>query len=119
MLHFNAINYTKRLQEAGMPQKQADILAEEFSCVIDNNLVTKDDLKNVEQRLDNKIDNVETVLSSKISSIDLKLSEKINSIDTKLSAKIGSVDTKLNWLMSLIAFIGFLIAAANFIHGGI
>lgn len=101
MSKFNPISHAKRLIQAGVPSKHAHAFAEEFAAVIENNLATKDDLRNVEQRLDSKINQVEAVLLSKIAIVD---------------TKIAVVDTKLNWLMTLIGLLGGLLTIVNFLH---
>jgi len=101
MSKFNPITYAKQLKNAGMPKEQADILAEEFLNAITDNLATKEDLNNVEHKLDH---------------VEQKLDTKIDTIYTILLAKINTVDLKLNWMMSLIGFIGFLLTLLNFFH---
>lgn len=52
---FNAITYSKKLQAAGLHKDIADVQAEEMSVIINNDLVTKQDLLNLEVRLKNEI----------------------------------------------------------------
>lgn len=46
------LHYAKELKEAGVPDKQAEIHAERFATIIENNLATKDDLKILEVKID-------------------------------------------------------------------
>lgn len=101
MRKFNPLRYTKRLKEAGMPEKQAEIMAEEFLEIMENDLATKDDFKNVKEELKN---------------VEKRLDNKIDTVQAVLSTKIGIVDTKLNWLMTLLGVIGLLLAVINFLH---
>jgi hypothetical protein len=48
---FDTLRFAKRLTEAGMPERQAEVLAEEQAQLIDQNLATKRDLKELELRL--------------------------------------------------------------------
>jgi hypothetical protein len=56
---FDTLAYSKRLQEAGFTQLQAETQAEVFAEIIDDKLVTKGDLKKelkaLEYRLTNKL----------------------------------------------------------------
>lgn len=54
-LTFDTHKFIKRLTEAGMPLGQAEILADEQTKLIDERLVTKDDLKMMELRLTMKL----------------------------------------------------------------
>ena len=44
-MRFNAISYSKRLKEAGLQNKIAEIHAEEMSNIITNEVATKQDLE--------------------------------------------------------------------------
>ena len=48
---FDSLMFAKRLKEAGFTSKQAETLAEEQQEIIDNNLATKQDIKNLEYEL--------------------------------------------------------------------
>jgi len=99
------VSYMKELKGAGVPDQQASIHAEKLAEFMENNLATKEDLKNTEQRLDAKIGGVEH-----------RLDGKIENVRTELSARIGSVESKLDWLIRLIGVVAFMFAAINFFH---
>ena len=48
---FDTLKFSKRLIEAGFTEKQAETLAEEQAALIDEQLATKRDLKEMETRL--------------------------------------------------------------------
>ncbi len=48
---FDTLAFTKKMTTAGMPQEQAEALAESQAELIENNLATKRDLKELEARL--------------------------------------------------------------------
>ena len=48
---FDTHAYVKRLVAAGMPEPQAEVIADEQRSLIDNKLATKRDLKELELRL--------------------------------------------------------------------
>jgi hypothetical protein len=49
---FNTHAFVKRLTAAGMPEAQAEALADELAPLIDERLATKDDLANLATRAD-------------------------------------------------------------------
>jgi hypothetical protein len=48
---FDTLTYAKKLQEAGFTPRQAEAQAEALRAVVDENLATKHDLKELEGRL--------------------------------------------------------------------
>ena len=50
-LVFNTHAFVKELTQAGMPEKQAEVLARSQAMLIDEKLATKQDLKELELRL--------------------------------------------------------------------
>ena len=51
MISFDTLAYSKRLQAVGVTSEQAEVQAETLKEIIDNNLVTKNDLKELEANL--------------------------------------------------------------------
>jgi hypothetical protein len=52
---FDTDAFVKRLTGAGMPERQAEILAEEQAPLIGDQLATKADLRELEQRLKDQL----------------------------------------------------------------
>ena len=50
-LVFDTLAFVKELTQAGMPEKQAEVLARSQAMLIDEKLATKQDLKELELRL--------------------------------------------------------------------
>lgn len=48
---FDTLTYAKRLKQAGFTEQQAEAQAEALRAVVDENLATKQDLKDLETRL--------------------------------------------------------------------
>ncbi|HEY8280417.1 MAG TPA: DUF1640 domain-containing protein [Bdellovibrionota bacterium] len=59
---FNALNYTKKLESAGIPREHAEAHAQMMAEVIEDNLATKQDLKELEYRLIIKLGTIMGVL---------------------------------------------------------
>ena len=52
---FDTLAYSKKLTEAGFTQRQAEVQAETLAEIIDQNIATKRDLKELEFRLTIKL----------------------------------------------------------------
>ncbi|MEW6489703.1 MAG: DUF1640 domain-containing protein [Thermodesulfobacteriota bacterium] len=55
---FNTLQYAKRLKEVGFTEAQAEVQAEALAGLIEGELATKRDLKELETRLELKIETV-------------------------------------------------------------
>lgn len=66
---FDTLMFSKKLREAGVPKKQADIQAEAIKEIIANHLATKTDLENIREKLETKIKELEYKLIIKIGSM--------------------------------------------------
>jgi hypothetical protein len=63
---FDTLMYAKKLREAGVPEKQAEIQAEALKEIIENNLATKDDLSGMSEKLQIQIKELEYKLTIKM-----------------------------------------------------
>ena len=71
---FNTHSFVKRLTEVGMPEEQAEVLAESYATLIDEKLATKRDLR--ELALATKRDLKELALATKRDLKELALATK-------------------------------------------
>jgi len=113
---FNTHAFVKRLTAAGMPEAQAEALAEELTPLIEERLATKDDLVNLatkadltELRLATKAD----ILGTKADIADLKLSTRADIADAKADL--------VKWMFGAIGFqtilvLGAVVALARSVH---
>ena len=98
---FDTLKYSKRLKDAGVPEKQAEVEAEALAEVLEirlRDLATKDDI----QTLRDEIKALDERLSGKINALDEKLSGKISALDEKLSGKINTLEERLGDKMTLL-----------------
>ena len=69
---FDTLKYSKRLKDAGVPDKQAEAEAEALAEVLEVNLkdlATKEDLKVLEERLGDKITMLEQRMTIKLGAL--------------------------------------------------
>ena len=66
---FDTHAFVKELAEAGMPEKQAEVLARSQATLIDEKLATKQDLKELEARLRHDMKELELRLTIRLGSM--------------------------------------------------
>ncbi len=70
---FDTLSYAKRLQNSGFTQEQAEIQAETFFNIIQDQLVSKRDLYDVEKNLKFDMENIRKDLRFEISNLSKEL----------------------------------------------
>ena len=63
---FDTLGYFEKLKAAGVPEEQAKVQAGALRELIDDKLATKQDLQELETRLDNKIEKLEYRLTIRL-----------------------------------------------------
>jgi hypothetical protein len=77
---FDSLSFKQELTRVGFPDGQAEALAALTRDHVLANAATKEDLLNVEKRLDEKIDRVEERLKSEIKQLDQRMTIKLGSM---------------------------------------
>lgn len=109
---FDTLKFANRLKQAGVPPQQAEAEAAAFAEVLEisfKELVTKEDLrltkeelrrdlKDLEMRMEAKIDQLEAKFNIKIDKLEVKFDTRID----KLEAKVDRLDTRLTGELTLI-----------------
>ncbi len=57
---FDTLAYVKKLKSAGVPEKQAEVQAETFAEILEERIVTKQDLKELELALKHDLANIKS-----------------------------------------------------------
>lgn len=91
---FNAIKYSKELEEAGFTRAQAEVTIGVFYQFMNYNFATKDDYKSAQQSLHMDIADLDNKVSEQIEQLDIKFTEQIRQLDTKFTDQIQQLDTK-------------------------
>ena len=89
---FNTHSFVKRLTEVGMPEEQAEVLADSYATLIDEKLATKRDLK--ELALATKRDLKELALATKrdLKELELRLRHDLTlRLGSMMVAAVGIV----------------------------
>ena len=101
---FDTHGFVKRLTSAGMPEPQAEILAEEQSRLIQERLATKQDLEQLRIASKRDIEELKAILEQKHKALEATLEQKLKaplwkhrklSLEQKLKALEASLAQKL------------------------
>ena len=84
---YDSLGYAQELKEAGVPEALANIQAKALFRVIDQQLVTKQDIKELEVKLGYEIKELEVKFGYKIKELEVKMKE----LEVKLSHDIQNV----------------------------
>ena len=88
---FDTLHYAKKLREAGFTEQQAEAQAEALRAVVDENLATKRDLKELEVALRNDLKGAEVALRGDFKELDVALRSNIKELEVALRHEIELV----------------------------
>ena len=100
---FDTLKAAKQFGKAGFSREQAESLAGAIGESINDRLATKDDLKELEERLTAKIDTSVTALNAKIGSVDQKIDLVKETLETKIDKQAAELRTEIADLRTGIA----------------
>ena len=116
---FDTLSYAKKLQSAGFSQVQAEVQAETFLSIVQEQLVSKRDIKELEKQMhaDHEktqldIENVRKELKIDIENIRKDLSLEIKNLEIKTQTQIELLRRDLK-----IWFGGMLVVAVGVLSG--
>ena len=108
VIAFDTYAYVKKLRDANLPEAQASAHAEALKGLIETNLASKDDIKEVSyeikevsqkvEQLDKKINTVAEQLDKKIDTVAEQLNQKIDTDIKEVSYEIKEVSQKVEQL---------------------
>ena len=105
---------SKRMIDAGFTQRQAEAQAEIWAEIVESDLATKRDLKDVEVGLKRDIKELETSLRRDIKELEVGLKHDIKALELKMDTWRESM-TRQMWQMSMgtavavTTLVGFMI----------
>ena len=74
---FDTLQYAKKLEKVGFTPEQAEVHAEAIKELVDNKLATKDDLRQLEERLFHYINQETSKLAHRIGEMGYKLTIRL------------------------------------------
>ncbi len=91
---FNTLMYTKKLEQAGMAREQAEAQMQILAEILEVDVATKSDIKNLEHQianLDLRMSSLETKLGSKIDTYRSEFKNELILLEHRLITKLGTV----------------------------
>jgi len=89
---FDTHAYVKRLTAAGMPEAQAEVQAEAFAELINDQLATKRDLAELEMRLGGQSKELEMRLTHQMKQLELSITVKLGAMLVAAVAALAALD---------------------------
>ena len=92
---FDTHGFVKRLTSAGMPEPQAEILAEEQSRLIQERLATKQDLERLRIASKRDVEELKAILEQKLKALEASLAQKLEAQNIALKHDMEKLQTTL------------------------
>ena len=95
---FNALAYSKELEQAGFSRDQAEATINVFFKFMDYNFATKSDLSDSKNEIKSEMVELRTELKSEIAELRTELKTEIAELRTELKSEIAEIQYKLGSL---------------------
>ena len=102
MRSFDTLTYSKKLQEAGFTARQAEAQAEALREVVEDNLATKRDLKDLEVALRTDLKDSEVALRTDLKEVEARLGREIKDLEVSLRHDMKEMEITLRRDMELM-----------------
>ena len=93
-LAFDSYAYVKKLRDAGMPEKQAEVQAEAITGLIEARVATKQDLAEIQRdivEVKREIAEMNRDLKRDIKELDVKLETSLKELESRLIIRLGGL----------------------------
>ncbi len=123
MFAFDTLLYVERLKSAGISGEQAKIHAEELRAILDENIVSKRDLNDLDAKIDARLAEVKRDIKELDVSVkrDIEMVRKdVEMVRKEFKADLETTKTDLiKWMVALLlAQLGLLMTFGRFIFHG-
>lgn len=108
VIALDTLKYSKKLIEAGIPQKQAEAQAYALAEVIDDQLVTKKDFKDLEYATKRDLKELENATKRDLKELEANVDIKLHKLENRLMTKVGALIATSTGLT--ITVVGILIS---------
>ncbi|MCH8843531.1 MAG: hypothetical protein IID61_11225 [SAR324 cluster bacterium] len=95
---FDTLTYAKKLQEAGVPPQQAETHAWALKETVEDTLATKQDLRELNTRIDGRFTDLETRMDGRFKEVD----NRFNELETRMDGRFKEVDNRFTALETRI-----------------
>jgi len=92
---FDTLSYARRLKQAGVPEAQAEAMADATHELLIQDFATKGDIAALKSDI--------AVLRSEITALDQRLNGRIDALDQRLTSAIDALDQRLTSAMDTLS----------------
>ena len=92
LMKFDTLSWAKKLEEAGVPPKQAEVQVELIFRAIDDNICTKQDLKELESNSKQNLRELEGNVKISLKELELKIEEVRKDLSVSIERMHGSIE---------------------------
>ena len=95
---YDSLEYATELKEVGFTEAQAKVQAKALFQIVEQQLVTKQDVQNLEDKLTSNTESSETKINYKIDKLEAAVNHKIDTLEAAVNHKIDTLDHKIDTL---------------------
>jgi len=88
---FDTLAYARRLREVGFSEQQAEGQAEALAAAMTDTLATKQDLREIESRIDGLEKHVDLRLDELEKRIDFRVSAQLADLERRMTVRLGGI----------------------------
>ena len=104
---FDTLTYAKKLQEAGVPPQQAETHAWALKETVEDTLATKQDLRELNTRIDGRFTDLETRMDGRFKEVD----GRFTALETSIDGRFNELETRFEGRFRLVYWmLGFNLA---------
>ena len=97
---FDTLTYAKKLQEAGVPPQQAETHAWALKETVEDTLATKQDLRELNTRIDGRFKEVD----NRFTELETRIDGRFNELETRMDGRFRSLYWMLGFNLALTLF---------------
>ena len=88
---FDTLAYSKKLRAVGVKEEQAEVQAEILAAVIDEQMASSRDLRELELAMKHDLKELELAMKHDLKELEFRLDYKIDSLEQNLILKLGGM----------------------------
>ena len=100
-ISFDTHTFVKRLTQAGMPEAQAEVLADSQAKLIDEKLATKHDLKELETQMTHQMKELETRMTHQMKELETRMTHQMKELEARLTHQMKELEARLTLQLTI------------------
>ncbi len=111
MLAFDTHAYVKSLQTVGFTEEQAEVQANALKTLVENDLATKYDLKELEVASKRDLKELETKMETRFKELETKMETQSKELETKMETQSKELELRLTTRLGGMLVVGIAVVA--------